>query len=100
MSDSEYQSVERVLLLLRYLMQAEQGVTRSDIYRDIKAYQQASTESAQRRMFERDIRQLEQVGFCVIRERRGLDASNLNNRGARHATYRVIRTASVAGSFC
>lgn len=88
MPDNEYQSVERVLLLLRYLTKSENGVTRSDICREVPAYQQAITESAQRRMFERDIRQLEQVGYSVIRTKKDVDIRN-PKRGSRNTIYRV-----------
>src|SRR4029077_17705474 len=78
MADSEYQSVERVLLLLLCLVNSgEEGTTREEIYQQIEAYQKAPSESAQRRIFERDIRQLEQVGFHVRRERGGRGRSSL-----------------------
>jgi predicted DNA-binding transcriptional regulator YafY len=72
MADSEYQSVERVLLLLLCLLNSgQEGITRQEIYQQIESYQKAPSESAQRRIFERDIRQLEQVGFHISRERGG-----------------------------
>lgn len=67
----EYQSVERVLRLLSLLMKEQEGVTREEIYHHIPAYQSAPSERAQRRMVERDMRQLEQVGFHVERQRKG-----------------------------
>jgi len=75
MADSEYRSVERVLCLLLYLMNSKEGATREEIFRDVPVYQDAPSESAQRRMFERDIRQIEQVGFDVMRDRRGRNPS-------------------------
>lgn len=88
MADSEYRSVERVLKLLLYLMHAEEGATREEVYEHVPAYRQASSDSALRRMFERDIRQIEQVGFSVIRTKKDVDVKN-PKRGSRNTIYRI-----------
>jgi biotin operon repressor len=62
---SEYQSGGRLFALLNYLTSLEEGATREDVYQHVAGYQDAPSLSAKRRMFERDIRQLEQSGFPV-----------------------------------
>lgn len=70
---SDYQSIERVLLLLRRLSFApesgEVGHTRSELYEAIPLYSKVSF-SARRRMFERDLDCIEKCGFSVLRKRR------------------------------
>lgn len=87
MADSEYQSAERVLSLLLYLLQKQQGATREEVYQHVPSYRQAPSESAQRRMFERDVKQIEQVGFKVERQRGG--PSLVVRQNAKHAIYKV-----------
>lgn len=70
---SDYQSIERVLLLLRRLSftpeSGEAGHTRNEMYEAIPLYSNVSF-SARRRMFERDLDCIEKCGFSVMRKRR------------------------------
>jgi hypothetical protein len=73
---SDYQSIERVLLLLRRLSftpeSGEAGYTRSEVYEAIPLYSTVSF-AARRRMFERDLGCIEKCGFTVMRRRRYQD---------------------------
>lgn len=67
-SNSEYQSADRMLRLQLYLMTNE--ATREEICQHVAGYDGFS-ESAQRRLFERDIKRIELAGFAVSRRKTG-----------------------------
>lgn len=56
--------------LLLLLINAEEGVTREEIYQAVPGYK-SSTEEAQRRCLECDINSLEAAGVQLLRQRHG-----------------------------
>lgn len=60
-------SGERIVRLLLLLINAEEGVTREEIYQAVPGYK-SSTEEAQRRCLECDINSLEAAGVQILRQ--------------------------------
>lgn len=71
-SDNEYRSADRMLRLQLYLMTNE--ATREEICQHVTGYDGFS-ESAQRRLFERDLKRIEFAGFVVSRKKAGRTCS-------------------------
>ncbi len=83
MQRGEYQSIERVLLLLILLNTAPaEGYSREEIFAQITLY---DSKSAMARLFERDLAVLGKIGFTVERMR----------KGRKGACYRIIHAEHV-----
>ncbi len=67
--NDDHQNSTRLLRLFRYLENAQDGVTRQEVYNAVPEYQDIISESAQGRAFERDIERIEAAGFQVEHKR-------------------------------
>ena len=62
---------DRILALLFVLLQSGDWLTREQIYQRVTAYQEAPSERARERAFDRDINHLEMSHFQISKVRNG-----------------------------
>lgn len=65
MAKPSSQQADRVLLLLFALLRIEGGLTRAEIYEQVPAYEQAPSQMARNRVFERDMQILQGSPFEI-----------------------------------